>query len=48
MEKPYDIWRKQNRNREYPLPENALDKMMQKLEIPQLVEAHEVEYIINQ
>ncbi len=48
VEKPYDIWRKQNRNREYPLPENALDKMMQKLEIPQLVEAHEVEYIINQ
>lgn len=46
IEKPYDIWRKQNRDREYPLPENVLDKLLMKLEIPQLTEAHEVEYIV--
>lgn len=47
IEKPYDIWRKQNRDREYPLPESVLDKMLLKLEIPQLTEAHEVEYNIE-
>lgn len=46
VEKPYEVWRSQNRNREYPLPENVLDKLLSKLEIPQLTEAHEVEYII--
>lgn len=46
IEKPYELWRSQNRNREYPLPENVLDKMLGKLEIPQLTEAHEVEYIV--
>lgn len=46
IEKPYNLWRKQNRNREYPLPESVLDKMLSKLEIPQLTEAHEVEYVV--
>lgn len=46
VEKPYELWRSQNRNREYPLPENILEKMLGKLEIPQLTEAHEVEYIV--
>lgn len=46
VEMPYDVWRNQNRNREYPLPENVLDKLLSKLEIPQLTEAHEVEYIV--
>lgn len=48
VEKPYNIWREQNKNREYALPENVLDKMLSKLEIPQLTEAHEVEYIITE
>lgn len=47
IEKPYNIWRKQNKEREYMLPENVLDKMLSKLEIPQLTEAHEVEYIVE-
>lgn len=46
LEKPYELWRSQNRNREYPLPENVLDKLLSKLDIPQLMEAHEVEYIV--
>lgn len=47
IEKPYDVWHKQNRNREYPLPESVLDKMLVKLEIPQLTEAHIVEYLVE-
>lgn len=46
IEKPYEVWRKQNRDREYPLPENVLDKLLGKLEIPQITEAHEVEYMV--
>ncbi len=46
VEKPYELWRTQNRSREYPLPENVLDKLLSKLEIPQLAEAHEIEYIV--
>lgn len=46
VEKPYDLWRSQNKNREYPLLDNVLDKMLLKLEVPQLAEAHEVEYIV--
>lgn len=48
IEKPYQIWRSQNKNREYPLPEKVLDKLLSKLEIPQLTEAHEVEYIVQE
>ena len=47
IEKPYTTWRKQNKERNYPLPENVLDKMLTKLEIPQLTEAHEVRYIVD-
>ncbi len=46
IEKPFATWRKQNMSREFPLPENVLDKMLSKLEIPQVTEAHEIEYII--
>ncbi|WP_313183351.1 AAA family ATPase [Sphingobacterium siyangense] len=45
VEKPYKIWRAQNSDREYPLPEVVLDKMFHNLEVPQLTEAHEVHYI---
>ncbi len=45
IEKPYAVWQAQNRNREFPIPQTALDKMLHHLEVPQLWEAHEVEYI---
>ncbi|MFR2071725.1 MAG: poly(A) polymerase, partial [Bacteroides nordii] len=32
---------------EYPLPESVLDSMLGKLEVPQLTEAHEVEYLVQ-
>ena len=47
VEKDYSVWRKQNREREYPLPESVLDSMLGKLEVPQLTEAHEVEYLVE-
>lgn len=47
IEKPYRVWRKQNRDRNYPLPENVLDRMLSKLEIPQQTEAHEIQYIVE-
>ena len=45
IEKPYSIWIEQNREREYPLPQPVLEKMLHKLEIPQVWEAQEVEYV---
>ena len=45
IEKPYTTWIKQNLEREFPLPQAALDKMLHKLEIPQSWEAQEVEYL---
>ncbi len=48
LEKPYATWRKQNRDREYPLPEDVLDKMLSKLEIPQRSEAHSVKYLVEE
>ena len=40
---PAIMW-KQNREREFMVPEAVLDAMLGKLEIPQLGEAHEVVY----
>lgn len=34
--KPYAVWRKQNREREFMVPEAVLDTMLGKLEVPQL------------
>jgi putative nucleotidyltransferase with HDIG domain len=45
IEKPYSTWVEQNREREYPLPQAVLDKMLHKLEIPQVWEAQEIEYV---
>lgn len=47
IEKPYEVWRKQNREREFMVPEPVLDAMLGRLEIPQLTEAHEVVYLIS-
>ncbi len=47
IEKPYQVWRTQNRDREYPLPDAVLDKMLGSLDVPQLTEAHEVQYVIQ-
>lgn len=44
IEKPYEVWRKQNREREFMVPEPVMNTMLAKLEIPQLTEAHEIIY----
>ncbi len=46
IEKPWKTWMLQNKQRESMVPENILSKMLYKLEIPLLSEAHHVRYII--
>jgi predicted kinase len=47
IEVPYTKWLAQNKNRDYPLPEPVLVKMLNRLEVPQLLEAHEVVYYVG-
>lgn len=48
VEVPYKKLLAQNRNREYPIPAAALEKMIDKLEAPKLWEAHEVRHFVRQ
>ncbi|MBA4851305.1 AAA family ATPase [Emticicia sp. BO119] len=47
LEVPYQQLLKQNKNREYAVSANVLERMIEKLEIPQADEAHEVIYEIG-
>lgn len=47
IEVPYKTLLKQNANREHKVPQNVIDKLIGKLEIPDFKEAHEVDYIIE-
>lgn len=47
LETPYQILLKQNKNRAYPVPEQVIEKLLLKLEIPQFNEAHSVYYEVN-
>jgi predicted kinase len=46
LEVPYNKLVEQNQNREYPIPQKVLDKMVSRWEVPQQWEAHTVDYII--
>jgi predicted kinase len=46
LEVPYQQLIRQNRDREHVVPEAILQRMMQKLEIPAVWEAHQVDYIV--
>jgi len=48
IEVPYKTLLKQNSDREHKVPENVIHKLIGKLEIPTVQEAHEVEYIIKE
>lgn len=48
IEVPYKVLISQNHNREYKVPENKLDELIRKLEVPSYSEAHFIEYIINE
>jgi len=47
IETAYKDWIKQNSDREYPVPPNVLQRLLNKLEVPAPHEAHEVEYKVN-
>jgi len=47
IEVPYKILLKQNSGREHKVPENVIQKLIGKLEMPDYKEAHEVEYIVG-
>ncbi len=47
LEVPYKTLLKQNNNREHKVPEVILERMIQKLEIPNYEEAHEVELVVG-
>ncbi len=46
IEVPYKQWIQQNNNRDFPVPNPVLFRLLNKLEVPLQFEAHEVEYII--
>ncbi|MBL0742037.1 AAA family ATPase [Chryseolinea lacunae] len=46
LEVPYKEWLKQNSDREHVVPAHVLQRLMNKLEVPRLDEAHEVEYVV--
>lgn len=46
LEVPYKTILAQNRNREFAIPPMAIERMIDKLEVPKAWEAHEVEYIV--
>ncbi|VTR44997.1 Predicted kinase [Serratia fonticola] len=47
LEVPYAQWQRQNAEREYSVPTDAMARMLSKLEIPQADEAHEVELRVS-
>ncbi|MBD2767535.1 AAA family ATPase [Hymenobacter sp. BT664] len=47
LEVPYQQLLSQNRNRQFPIPEAALENMIAKLEVPKLWEAHTVQYSVK-
>jgi predicted kinase len=47
LEVPFGQQQKQNTNREHAVPGAVIERMINKLEMPQVWEAHEVEYILS-
>jgi len=45
VEVPYKVLRQQNSKREAAVPANVLEKLITKLEVPSLTEAHQVTYV---
>ncbi len=44
LEAPWAQWKQQNARRSYAVPEAVMMRMASRLEVPQLDEAHSVEY----
>jgi len=47
MEAPYSEIIKRNRERSRSVPENVIGRMITKLEVPDMTEAHHVEWIVK-
>ena len=47
LEVPYKQVLAQNRNRKYQVPEKVLKGLIKRLEIPTVLEAHEVTYVVE-
>jgi predicted kinase len=47
IEVPYKLLLKQNSERDYPVPENVLSRIIERLEVPSPAEAHEVKYVVG-
>lgn len=45
IEQPWHLWQAQNKSRTYSVPQQVLDKMLRKLEVPNRSEAHHILYI---
>ena len=48
IEVPYKKLKQQNTNRKHKVPDNVLEKMIWKLEMPTVKEAHDLEFIVNE
>ena len=48
LEVPYKVLQEQNRNRENVVPPGVMVKMLSKLEVPSITEAHSVQYEIRE
>lgn len=47
LEQPYKEILRRNRERSRNVPENVIDRMIKKLEVPGVTEAHEVNWIVD-
>jgi len=47
VESPYKTLLKQNRNREHVVPDDVIEKMINKIEMPKYDEAEEIKYVVN-
>lgn len=47
LEAPPEILRRQNRERERPVPAAVLERMLARWEVPDLTEAHQVDYVVT-
>ena len=47
VEVPWETWRSQNQDREDVVPTKILDKMLRHWEVPELWEAHQIEYQVT-
>jgi predicted kinase len=47
MEAPYKEVLRRNRERSRSVPENIIERMIAKLEVPDITEAHHVEWVVG-